>query len=266
MIHIDVERKTPPEEWLQRAQAVTEQLDRAASQEDRQTIIDKNQALWGELKEWLLDLSHNKCWYTEARNDSSHFEVEHFRPKKWKDDTFEGYWWLAFEWTNYRICGNAPNRKKGAYFPLRANSQRASSTNRHLVEDEIFTLIDPVDPADPMLLSFDESGGCIPFPGCEGWEMERADVSIERYGLNCLPQLCEGRQRIQQECRVLIEDLKDLHTKNQQIPTATCRANIKQKTKQLRAKIKSDQPFSAVARECLNASGYLWAQRIASTI
>jgi uncharacterized protein (TIGR02646 family) len=266
MIHIDEDGKTPPEDWRRRAKAVSEELDNANTREERQTIINRNRTLWGELKDWLLGLSHNKCWYTEARNDSSHFEVEHFRPKDWKDGTFEGYWWLAFEWTNYRICGNAPNRKKGAYFPIRANSQRASSTDRQLVEDEIFTLIDPIDPADPMLLSFDESGGCIPSPGCEGWEKERADVSIERYGLNSLPQLSEGRQRVWQECRVLIEDLRGLHIKNQQGPTVTCRTNIKEKTKQLRAKIKSDQPFSAVARECLNASGYPWAQKIASIV
>ena len=266
MIHIDEDGKTPPEDWQRRAKAVAEELDNADTREERQAIIKRNQTLWGELKEWLLGLSHNKCWYTEARNDSSHFEVEHFRPKNWKDDTFEGYWWLAFEWTNYRICGNAPNRKKGAYFPLRPGSQRASSENRPLVEDEVFTLLDPIDYADPLFLSFHEGVDCIPSPGCDGWERERAEISIERYGLNSLPQLREGRQKVWQECRDIIDELKDLHIKNQQGPTATCRAIIKEKTKQLRSKIKFDQPFSAVARECLNASGYTWAQKIASTV
>jgi hypothetical protein len=61
----------------------------------------------------------------------------------------------------------------------------------------------------------------------------------------------------------IIEKLKELHAKNQKAPTANCRAKIKEKTKQILSKLKPDEPFSAVARECLNASGYPWAQRIA---
>ena len=263
MIHIDMDGKSPPEQWVQRAKAVTEQINNAATLEERHEIIERNRALWGELKQWLLEQSHNKCWYTEARNDSSYFEVEHFRPKKWKDNTFEGYWWLASEWTNYRVCGSAPNRKKGSFFPIHPDSARASSDRRHLVEDELNTLLDPTDPADPMLLSFDEDGTCVPTPGSKGWEKERADVSINRYGLNSLPQLCEGRRKIWQECRCIIEKLKELHARNQKVPTASCWTSIKEKTKQLFSKLKPDQPFSAVARECLNASGYPWAQRIA---
>ena len=94
MIHIDMNDKSPLEQWLLRAEAVTEQLNSSATLEERHEIIERNRALWGELKQWLLEQSHNKCWYTEARNDSSYFEVEHFRPKKWEDNAFEGYWWL----------------------------------------------------------------------------------------------------------------------------------------------------------------------------
>lgn len=268
MIHIDMDGKTPPEEWVEKAESVMQQLNEAASTEERYEIIERNRTLWGELKLWLLEQSHNKCWYTEARNDSSYFEVEHFRPKKWKTEennpNFEGYWWLAFEWANYRVCGNAPNRKKGSFFPLQPGSQRASSENRHLVEDELFTLLDPVEIADPQHLSFDEDGVCIPMPGCAGWEKERADVSIERYGLNNLPQLCEGRRKVWHKCRDLIDELADLHSKMQKTPTTAYRVSLKEKTKQLRAKTKSDESFSAVARECINASGYPWAQGIPS--
>jgi uncharacterized protein (TIGR02646 family) len=264
MIHIDTEGKTPPPEWLSRAEAVTRDLDNAKTPQERREIIERNRQLWGELKGWLLSLSHNKCWYTEARNDSSHFEVEHFRPKKWNDKTFEGYWWLAFEWTNYRVCGNAPNRKKGAFFPLRSDSRRASSDRRHLVEDELFCLLDPTEADDPSLLSFNENGDAIPMPGKDGWDEERAKVSIERFGLNDLPQLCEGRRRVWTQCRRLLNELRELHEKHTKSPTANSRARIKEKTIQLRSKTKFDQPFSATARECLYASGYPWATRIAS--
>ena len=264
MIHIDLDGKTPPDEWLRKAEAVTEQLNAAANLEERRDIIARNRALWGELKQWLLDLSHNKCWYTEARNDSSHFEVEHFRPKKWMDNTFEGYWWLAFEWTNYRVCGNAPNRRKGAFFPLHPDSRRASSDRRHWVDDELFCLLDPTDADDPLLLSFNENGDATPMPGKVGWEEERANASIERYGLNNLPQLSEGRRKVWHECRILVAKLRAWCVKYEKRPTVACRSGIKEKTNQLRAKLKPDQPFSAVARECLNASGDPFARKIAS--
>jgi len=38
-----------------------------------------------------------------------------------------------------------------------------------------------------------------------------------------------------------------------------------EKTKQLMAKVKKDQPFSAVALTCLAVSGYPWAERIAAS-
>ena len=265
MIYINIEGQAPPAGWLRKAEAVKQELEQAATLEERRNIIEKNRNLWGELKEWLLGFSHNKCWYTEARNDSSHYEVEHFRPKKWADNSFEGYWWLAFEWTNYRICGNAPNRKKGAFFPLQSDSRRASSTHRHFVDDELNTLLDPTDPADPLLLSFVDGGICKVDSRYDGWEKERATASIERYGLNRLPQLCEGRQKVWQECRAILDELVELHSRNQQSPTASCRTSIKEKTKQLIAKVKKDQPFSAVARTCLAVSGYPWAEQIIGT-
>jgi len=259
----------PPDDWIGRAEAVTQRLNDAYSAEERHEIIEQNRALWGEIKKWLLEQSHNKCWYTEARNDSSYFEVEHFRPKKWNtgqdDPDFEGYWWLTFEWKNYRVCGNAPNRKKGAFFPLHKDSQRAGSNRKRLVEDELYTLLDPVEIADPPLISFDERGLCKVSPGIKGWESIRADTSINRFGLNSLPQLCEGRRRVWKDCRALIDELANLYRNMQKTPTATCRARIKEKMVQLRDKTKSDQSFSAVARTCIHASGYNWAICLAQT-
>lgn len=263
MIYIDLNGQTPPAEWLKKAETVKQEMEEAITIEARHAIIEKHKSLWVELKAWLLSFSNNKCWYTEARNDSSHYEIEHFRPKKWADDSFEGYWWLAFEWTNYRICGNSPNRKKGSCFPLNPGSQRASSASRYLVNDEVYVLLDPTDPADPPHLSFIENGICNVDPRYDGWEKERATISIELYGLNHLPQLCEGRQRVWIECRSLIDSLAELYNQNQQTPTASCKTSIKEQTKQLMAKVKKDQPFSAVARTCISISGYPWAERIA---
>lgn len=82
MIHIKFGDDQPSEEWLEEAQHLTKQLDAATSQEERDKIIDDNSKTWGKLKNWLLKFSYGKCWFSEAKDSYSHWDVEHFRPKK----------------------------------------------------------------------------------------------------------------------------------------------------------------------------------------
>jgi len=88
------------------------------------------------LKDWLLKFSNGKCWFSEAKDTFSHMDVEHFRPKKSAKDLNgverEGYWWLTFDWHNYRICGNVGNRKKGTFFPLSPGCTPATCNTRQL--------------------------------------------------------------------------------------------------------------------------------------
>jgi len=76
-------------------------------------IIEQNSGLWRELQDWLCEKSYGKCWYTEARDSISYWHVDHYRPKaKIKDLNnveYDGYWWLAFNWKNYRLAGSATN-------------------------------------------------------------------------------------------------------------------------------------------------------------
>jgi hypothetical protein len=94
--------------------------------QERNEVINRNGSHWGALKDWLLALSHGKCWFSDTKDLFSHYEVEHFRPKKIAKDLDgidrDGYWWLAFDYSNFRICGNVGNRKKGGWFPLHKNS------------------------------------------------------------------------------------------------------------------------------------------------
>ncbi len=86
---------------------------------------------------------------------------EHFRPKKEAkalDGTIrDGYWWLAFDYMNFRVCGNVGNRKKGGWFPLQDGSLR-SSYEKRCEESETGYLLDPIDIDDVKLLAFDEEG------------------------------------------------------------------------------------------------------------
>lgn len=266
MIHINFGDDQPPQEWLDKAQRLTEELDATTSKEERNKIIDDNRDVWGDLKDWLLEFSHGKCWFSEAKDVYSHWDVEHFRPKKSaksQDGTErEGYWWLAFDWHNFRICGNVGNRKKGTFFPLYPGSQIATSNYRHLVEDEIFFLLDPTREGDPEHLSFDEEGKAIAMPGIGEWPSQRAKESINRFKLNDYEPLREARQKHWDKCRQKIEQACRALKTNP--PTANSNEKLRAAFKELQGLLKPEEPFTAVARECLNASGYRWAQRIAS--
>lgn len=265
MIYIDLEGKTPPAGLLQLAKRVTEDLENATTQTERNDIIDRNAPVWGAFKNWLLEQSHGKCWFSEARDCFTYWEVEHFRPKKSAKDingaSREGYWWLAFDWTNFRICGKVGNVKKGTFFPLRAGSHCATSGNRN-TEDEIYYLLDPTKRQDPLLLTFNEDGGSTPREDLKGWSHSRADYSIKRLKLDEFQPLRDARRDIWQECRRRTNKCANLLEQLDQSPTAAKNQAVEDELAELAAMTKPEKPLSAVA-ECLRKSGLPWAQRIA---
>jgi hypothetical protein len=161
MIHINIKGKTPPDVWCKRAELLTEQFEQLQTPVERKKFINQHR-IWSELQDWLRKLSHGKCWYSEAREIYSFYDVDHFRPKnrvKQLDGTErEPYWWLAFEWRNYRLSGGIGNRLnrdennetrgKGDFFPLREGSPAATGPKSDL-RDELIYLLDPTDPDDP---------------------------------------------------------------------------------------------------------------------
>lgn len=69
--------------WLDAANALIAKLKTATTKEERDEILEaKANEIWGQLKPWLLSLSHDKCWFSEAADHFSNRDVEHFRPKK----------------------------------------------------------------------------------------------------------------------------------------------------------------------------------------
>src|SRR5688572_16055458 len=187
MIHIKFPNgKKPSAAWLARAEILTDDLKNAPDRAARSRIIDDNAALWGEVKDWLMEFSDSKCWFSEARDTFSHWHVEHFRPKKEaKDPDRDGYWWRAFDYLNYRLCGGVGNSKKGSYFPLRPGTEAATRPTDNC-DDEAPVLLDPTREDDVMLLTFADGGRAAPAENA-GWLRERAERSIERHKLNDHP-------------------------------------------------------------------------------
>lgn len=87
------------------------------------------------------------CGCYLPRNDKG--DVEHFRPKGKvvEDATHGGYWWLAYELSNYLISCNTCNRvHKRDRFPLRsAASQRITYQTRQRLPNEARLLLHPFD-------------------------------------------------------------------------------------------------------------------------
>lgn len=263
MIHINRTGYTPDPAWIRQADALTQQLIRASTPDDRNKIIDENQAIWGKLKDFLLSISDNKCWYSEAKDTYSHMHVDHFRPKKVALGSdridYGGYWWLAFVWTNYRVCGGAGNVRKKDKFPIISNKSNDPNTP---IEDELIYFLDPCEEEDVLKISFNLNGEAIPIFS-SGWDYERAKYTIENLNLN-FKNLKEARKKIWVKSSTLISEIQTLMEENNSTPSSSRKGMIKEKLKQLKELAQPSSEFSATVKACLLSVGLLWASKIAT--
>jgi hypothetical protein len=227
-------------------------LDAAGQIKERNALIDKRSDHWGKLKPWLLSLSGGKCWFTEARDIASHLDVEHFRPKKTarnvKGPERDGYWWLAFDFMNFRIAGTVPNRKKGVWFPLRYGSQ-CSTYIRRCEGDEVPHFLDPTNAYDVTLLAFDDEGKAIPAPGITRWEYVRVMRTVERLKLTEHQALAEERRKVWQNTTKLIN--KYLQALSESRSSSAARERLKTAAREIVCLTRPDAELSAVAKWCV---------------
>lgn len=243
--------------WLEKSKrhlTEVERLHNSGDIEKRNKYIDSKSGHWGELKPWLLALSHGKCWFTEGREICSHIDVEHFRPKKEciSLDGIEkdGYWWLAFEYSNFRVAGNVPNRKKGGWFPLHSGSNCSSFAAR-CEESETPYLLDPIHKSDTRLLAFNEEGNAIPAPSCDDWEKERVNVSIERLKLNEHDALPEERRKVWQRVTRAIDGFLQAKAAYRPGINPTLKERMEQNLRTIHELTRENAELSTVAVWCV---------------
>ncbi|MCA7013972.1 hypothetical protein LF934_15155 [Dickeya dadantii] len=271
MIFIDLENKLPTDtdlspdirwstaDWdawqTESARLIVElaRLNAAGQFKERNELIDRHSGHWGKLKPWLLALSDGKCWFTEARDIASHLDVEHFRPKKAtrrnvKGPERDGYWWLAFDYMNFRIAGTVPNRKKGAWFPLRYGSPCSSYAYR-CEGDEVPHFLDPTNAHDVTLLAFDEEGKAVPAPGIPRWDYVRVRRTVDRLKLSEHQALAEERRKVWQRTTKLIN--KYLQALASARTSAAAREQVKTAARDIVCLTKPEAELSAVAKWCV---------------
>ncbi|MGB3225455.1 MAG: hypothetical protein WBB23_21885 [Desulforhopalus sp.] len=221
---------------------------------ERNDFIDDHSGHWTKLKPWLFALSHGKCWFTEGRDICSHKDVEHFRPKKEAKDLTgskrDGYWWLAFDYSNFRAAGNVPNRKKGGWFPL--NSSSACSTfDNQCEESEAPLLLDPIDPEDVNLIAFNEEGNVVPAPGISDWEKIRVEESIERYKLNDHDALPSARRIVWNDVTNAVETYKKYKSRLGTGSNVGAAQRLREQVRKIHGFLQEDAQLSSVAKWCL---------------
>ena len=117
-------------------------------------------------------------------------------------------------------------------------------------------LLDPADPDDPVLLSFDFNGNAIPALGVtDQWDLERVSYSIERYNLNSYPPLVDQRKLVWTECWNAIQQYLAELEGYQKTRSPIAKQQLKDKAQEIRSMLRPDKEFSSVVHACLMGSG-----------
>lgn len=271
MRYINIADLKLPDGWLAKAHALTQNLRDAADEPARKEIIKKNE-IWRDLFIPLSRLSNGKCWYSEAKDIMSDRDVDHFRPKNEAKNideipraSEEGYWWLAFDWENYRFSSMYSNQKrydkfdakkglrgKSSFFPLFEHSPVATTKAR--CADEDIMLLDPCDEDDPGLLTFDDKGVAVPNSGAVNNDKDRRRViaSIRLFHLDHEP-LREEREKVWDRCQRLINEMRNISIQDD--ISISDKARIKFLKSEVRKMVEKDEELSAVSIACCEENG-----------
>ena len=189
----------------------------ARSAAERKTLIESNRGIWVGFRPHFERIYGRKCWYTESENPGTDDDIDHYRPKGQLADGsgHGGYWWEALNWQNFRLSCHRANRRrknpetgetqgKGSWFPLLDDSARCTQPGDDLSRERP-TLLDPTDPQDTALLTFDPDGrvALVPrFAGSE--EVERRFDDSRKYLHLDWPAFAEQRQRLFAQIRLKV--------------------------------------------------------------
>jgi uncharacterized protein (TIGR02646 family) len=263
MRYIDLENNPPDQDWIDRADALTLQLSQAADKAARDAIIDANQNTWTELKDHLRGISHNKCWYSESRNDSAHCHVDHFRPKgralDENGDDKGGYWWLAFEWFNYRYSAPVENIRKRDYFHVNASKANLPIDS---IENEDIRFLDPTDIEDPDKLAYTNEGLVTP-KSTVNTERNyiQAEYTIRRMNLN-KQEMKDSRKDKYSRTILLIKSTEKLVQLQLANICMARKQKIVSQMKELLALASSTSEYSAAVKFCMKTTGYEWVENL----
>jgi hypothetical protein len=261
MRYIAIDKLRPEPAWIQAA-ADALQAVRSAVPEQRSIVIKDHDHVWGLFKDALRELSNKKCWYCESIDARSDNAVDHYRPKgnvKGAKPPHQGYWWLAFDWKNYRFsCTYCNSIRKSAettggkqdYFPLFDETARAR-TDSDSIDDELPLLLDPTKMTDVKLIAFSEDGDVGPVTtDPDRREYKGAIESAVRYHLKH-PIIVERRMERLRTVRKWVEEADrqlDRYVNNED-PFA--RSTAESRLQDIREAVSPEAEYSAAVKHLL---------------
>jgi hypothetical protein len=271
MRFIDTERLLPEvRPFLADLEAAHTEVMAEADPGRRAELINRHQAKWSALRPVLERASSEKCWYTECRSTGADNDVDHFRPKLGvkEDQAHPGYYWLAFDWRNFRLScqrANRPRRNpevqrtggKADHFPLLANGVRAQGPPDNLAS-EYPALLDPTQPGDPALLSFKPNGEIDLSPEFKGGAIAEAKLEASRLCLHLnWPKFRDGRVVLYNQIeRAIGRGAREAPTDFDGVPAAS--AAWVDAIRDLVGVMQPDQEYSAAARVYIESFKHIW--------
>lgn len=241
------------------AQRLDTELLNATSTARKTAIASKND-VWGSLSEVLAKQSNGKCWYCETNELRSDNPIDHFRPKGRVAECSDhpGYWWLAFDWRNFRFaCTYCNSRRvevdtaggKQDHFPVFTPPDWNKTPQDN--NQERPKLLDPTDPDDCELLAFNING--LATPNCSDQTSDnykKAIESIEKFHLNHGPTK-KARMAIRQKINQLVANTNDLLQQGVAAHSQQIKSNKKELMKLIRPSC-TQTKFNTAARLYLN--------------
>lgn len=134
----------------------------------------------------LERLFSGKCAYCETPvRDVDPWDIDHFRPRNdaidLRGNVSDGYWWLAYEWSNLYLACQRCNSSKRSRFPIRGKRAQPGED----LEIEGALLLDPCNAADfeepHLVFSTDPDG---PEDGMVAAATRRGEITIDVLSLN----------------------------------------------------------------------------------
>lgn len=215
--------------WRDTANQAKAELMAAPDEAARKVILKRvaTSSVWREFYNLLPENLKRKCWYCEAEEIRSDMPIDHFRPKNKVEDDKQhgGYWWLAFDWENYRCaCTYCNSRRvfdeteggKACRFPLENPEERAfTPAEQANLRNERPYFLDPFNPDDEKLLWFDNDGLPEAKPAATAEQKLKVENSIEIFHLH-EARIARARNKIRLEVERQIKKIKD----NDDVPAA----------------------------------------------
>jgi uncharacterized protein (TIGR02646 family) len=175
------------------------QLEYNAAQKSYASKDFKFTSIWGQLKEHLQDLYRDRCAYCDGSYQTFGYgDVEHYRPKGavTEDPGHPGYWWLAYDPSNYLpSCQRCNQEAKKNHFPV--SGKRAKRPTDPLGAEVPLLLHPDVDQWREHISFTPTSSANGDKPGMAKPLSDKGKTSIDIFNLNREP-LRDARQREQQ--------------------------------------------------------------------